>query len=730
MITFLASPKPFHGTAKEQQYRAIRSWRSTGKDVEVILYGDSAGIDEAGDDLGVRIVKRIACAASGIPYFGAIVEHAAAHARHDLQVYLNCDILLYDTIAAIRHIPFARFLASGQRIDLAEGVLPATGGTAAVRGLSALAATGHAKLHPTCGMDYFAFRRGTWGRLPPIVIGRGAYDNALMAYAMRRRIPIVDATLSVLALHQFHDYSHQSGGQATVFRGDDARQNSRQAGGRHSTPTIADAAYVLRRCELVPCAARGDRLRQAEMKLRFALGAGQIGLLLRPLWRGLRWLGWCPEHNPTLQDVLRECALSQSIEANGATRNGREWSVRPGRVADKAARPVAGAHHSCLDLDKSMTKVVICYTHITPRQVRRIQCLAERVPNLVALEIAGSEQVYPWWQGRHEVGTVRQVQLFPQPLEDLSQPAIIRAARTFLEREQPDVAIVADYSIPSMRFIARWVKQRGGKTILPAVTWAGDRRRWAIKEWAKGWMVRRLFDAVCATGERTQAYFLGLGFTQRQIWKQFNVVDNEHFATGAQRARDNAPALRKDLGLPDPHFLFVGALEPWKNVTGLLECYARYRRSGGHWGLVVVGVGSQWAALHAQAQREQIPDLVFTGMAKHDETPTYYGMAGCLVIPSLSETWGLVINEGEAAGLAILASNKCGCVPELVHRGINGYVFEPTDRTELVRLMHLMSGGTLDLAAMGESSRQIIQYYTPSRWAAALADCVQHLQRH
>ncbi len=142
-----------------------------------------------------------------------------------------------------------------------------------------------------------------------------------------------------------------------------------------------------------------------------------------------------------------------------------------------------------------MPKVVICYTHITPRQVRRIQYLAERIPDLVALEIAGSEQVYPWWREKYDVGAVRHVQLFTQPLEELSQQQIILAAKAFLELEKPDVAIVADYSRKSMRFIARWVKKHGGRTILPAVSWAGDHRRWAIREWAKGLVIRRLFHA-------------------------------------------------------------------------------------------------------------------------------------------------------------------------------------------------------------------------------------------
>lgn len=374
-----------------------------------------------------------------------------------------------------------------------------------------------------------------------------------------------------------------------------------------------------------------------------------------------------------------------------------------------------------------MTKTIICYTHITPRLVRRIQCLAERVPNLVALEIAGSESVYPWWQGRYDADSVRTVQLFQQPLEDLSQSQIIRAATVFLEKEKPDVAIVAGYNHSSMRFIARWVRRHGGKTILPAVTWDGDHHRWFLKEWLKGLIVRRLFDAVCAGGERAYAYFHDLGFSGKQLWKQFNVVDNDYFSLGADQARNNGSALRKELQLPDQHFLFVGAFEPWKNVSLLVDCYASYRRNGGRWGLVLIGAGSQLELLQAKSNQLQLPDLVFSGMKSYQEIPKYYGLASCLLLPSLSEPWGLVINEAEAAGLPILASSKCGCVPELVHRGINGYIFEPTNNQELIRLMHLMASDSVDLAAMGQASRQIIQYYTPERWADAMADCVRHV---
>jgi 1,2-diacylglycerol 3-alpha-glucosyltransferase len=371
-------------------------------------------------------------------------------------------------------------------------------------------------------------------------------------------------------------------------------------------------------------------------------------------------------------------------------------------------------------------KIIICYTHITPRHIRRIQCLAERVPELIALEIADSENVYPWWQGKYEIGFVRQERLCQGCLEDIPQAVIIKAAKQFLEREKPDIAVVADYSRPSMRFIARWVKRNGGKTILPAVSCAEDTRRFFLREMVKGFILRQLFDAVCAAGERTQRYFKSLGFSQERIWKQFNVIENDHFLLGSKQAKDAQYLIREKLHLPQKYFLFVGALEPWKNSFYLLDSYINYRRSGGQWGLVFVGTGSQLIALQQKVKSEQILDVIFAGMQNYKVLPSFYGLASCFIIPSLSEPWGLVVNEAEAAGLPILASNKCGCIPELVHRGINGYIFNPTDKHELTRLMCLMSGGSLNLEVMGQSSRQIIQYYTPERWADALVDSINY----
>ncbi|MFT3780858.1 MAG: hypothetical protein QM790_02510 [Nibricoccus sp.] len=285
MITFISSPKPFEGVAHLNQYRAIRSWLAAGDDIEVILYGTSLGIEEAGRELGVKVVKDIQSSSNGIPYFGAIVEHAKVNARYDLQVYLNCDILVVGMVSALRKIEFTDFLLVGERVDLGEGAFVEISRPDWKQRLAELCEKGQAQLHGPTGIDYFAFRRGFWKELPPVVVGRGGYDNALLAYCIRRRVPIIDGTPSIAALHQFHNYGHVNGGLKTVFWGHDANVNYQTGGGRYSSTLVSDAGWVLREGKAVSWPCRGDWLRRTELNWRYVKGWRRPALMLRVLWR-------------------------------------------------------------------------------------------------------------------------------------------------------------------------------------------------------------------------------------------------------------------------------------------------------------------------------------------------------------------------------------------------------------------------------------------------------------
>jgi hypothetical protein len=241
---------------------------------------------------------------SGPPYFNGIVAHADKHARYDIQVFLNCDILLTPSIVqalrSVRSLP--RFLVIGQRLDLSEGatINPLE---SVLDQLCEVAGRRLLTLHSITGIDYFMFRRGTWLMLPPLIIGRGAYDNALVAHCLRRGIPVIDGTRSIVAIHQFHRYDHVPGGKKTVFSGSEERQNRRLHDIRHSAPNIGDAEYYLAEGAIRPN--RGQPLlRKWETCVRFNKGRKRFGFCLCLLRRALEALGCTRSPRTDLHQLL------------------------------------------------------------------------------------------------------------------------------------------------------------------------------------------------------------------------------------------------------------------------------------------------------------------------------------------------------------------------------------------------------------------------------------------
>jgi glycosyltransferase involved in cell wall biosynthesis len=114
------------------------------------------------------------------------------------------------------------------------------------------------------------------------------------------------------------------------------------------------------------------------------------------------------------------------------------------------------------------------------------------------------------------------------------------------------------------------------------------------------------------------------------------------------------------------------------------------------------------------------------GFVQYDGLRALYARAGAFILPSVSDPWGLVVNEAMAAGLPVLVSNRCGCAPDLVEEGRNGFTFDPYDIEGLARLMLRMSSmSDAERAAMGQASREIIRRWTPETFATNLMKVVE-----
>jgi glycosyltransferase involved in cell wall biosynthesis len=127
--------------------------------------------------------------------------------------------------------------------------------------------------------------------------------------------------------------------------------------------------------------------------------------------------------------------------------------------------------------------------------------------------------------------------------------------------------------------------------------------------------------------------------------------------------------VRLRYALPGRFLLFVGLLEPKKNVGGLLHAVARLKRTGrwpGDLRLVVVG-DRGWAVgtLPQQVRTLELEGIVrFLGHVPDADLPLLYGAAEAFVFPSLYEGFGLPVLEAMACGTPVVASTR-GSLPEV-----------------------------------------------------------------
>ncbi|MCP4745727.1 MAG: hypothetical protein GY874_06235, partial [Desulfobacteraceae bacterium] len=109
-------------------------------------------------------------------------------------------------------------------------------------------------------IDYFLFQKGTLGTIKPFALGRTIWDNWMIKHALEMKLPVVDSSQMITAIHQNHDYRHLKGGKKEAWNGIEARQNLDLAGGHGNIKKIAHAQWVLTRHGLQPNICNSEEL--------------------------------------------------------------------------------------------------------------------------------------------------------------------------------------------------------------------------------------------------------------------------------------------------------------------------------------------------------------------------------------------------------------------------------------------------------------------------------------
>ncbi len=369
-------------------------------------------------------------------------------------------------------------------------------------------------------------------------------------------------------------------------------------------------------------------------------------------------------------------------------------------------------------------KLAIFFHNFGPYHLARLSASVElgkkRGIKVFGVETARNSDTYSWiaeaGEMRNHIYTLATV----RGQKYKHNGSIISQTWLAFNRLCPDALAICGYDRWEMLTGMAWAKRFGRITVFMSESKVDDLPRNLLKEAMKACLVRR-FDAALVGGTPHKDYVVSLGIQPNRVFTGYDVVDNNHYAQGAAKARAHAASLKSKLGLPRPYFLNVGRFIEKKNLFRLLEAYRIYRQDthGVPWDLVLCGSGPLENSLRAAAA--ELPGVHFPGFKQVDELTIYYGLASVFIMPSSHfEQWGLVVNEAMASGLPVLVSKACGCATDLVQAGLNGFTFDPYNVKRLARLMVKMSSSEVELDAMGNASRRIIADWTPEKFAENL----------
>ena len=322
-------------------------------------------------------------------------------------------------------------------------------------------------------------------------------------------------------------------------------------------------------------------------------------------------------------------------------------------------------------------RLVIITEIISPYRIPLFNCLAaHREIDLHVIFLAETDPVLRKWSV-HKSDIRFSYEVLPSCRIRIGSRNLLlnRRVTHALEKSSPDVILCGGYNYPASWQALLWSRRRGIPFALWSESNAQDMRGGSVLvENLKNSFLRRC-DSFVVPGHSAADYLLSLRTDPALIFTAVNAVDNDFFMQIAQRSRESAADLRREFDLPDRYFLFAGRLVREKGVFELLAAYARLDETlRQQIGLVFAGDGICRGELERQTASISAGTIRFVGFAQRDRLAVVYSLAEMLILPTYTDTWGLVVNEAMACGLPIIAADVAGGARDLIIEGWNGRI--------------------------------------------------------
>jgi glycosyltransferase involved in cell wall biosynthesis len=306
--------------------------------------------------------------------------------------------------------------------------------------------------------------------------------------------------------------------------------------------------------------------------------------------------------------------------------------------------------------------------------------------------------------------------LWDGAIEEKSALFRARGLISVLLRCRPRILVVSGYYDPAYIVAIFLAKLLRMKLIVSVDSTEYDKPRNFGKEFLKR-CILKLADGIFGYGSRSLEYCVKLGVPKEKITIRCQATDHERIL----REFKQAAAAQSDARARA--FVYVGRVSQEKNLEVVFRAFHKVlvaHPSGGHvWRLRIVGDGPLKSRLEHLAETLALP-VDFVGGVEWYEVPHHLAQSDVLILPSTSEPWGLVVNEAMICGRAVIVSDACGCAPDLVEEGINGYVFAPSNEDRLSELMAKFVTEEGLAERLGAAGAKTISNFTPKNAASQM----------
>ncbi|HPS74616.1 MAG TPA: glycosyltransferase family 4 protein [Bacteroidales bacterium] len=378
-------------------------------------------------------------------------------------------------------------------------------------------------------------------------------------------------------------------------------------------------------------------------------------------------------------------------------------------------------------------KVVVVHTDFRLYWPSRLAALdkflRQQGHELHVVELAGKGSNYSFAGNPETESSIPWQILFPQEsIEKISRKRAFSAIAHTLDRIQPDVVMAGAIAFYSGASAVAWTTQHRKPVIIFDDARLADTPRSFLTDYIKR-LIYRQVDAIFCPAPSHSATFLHFGFAPDQIFFGVNAVDNNFFCSNNYQWKES------DIQHSDTKdcLISISRQIPIKNLYRTINAFISYKEKNieSSLRLILIGGGPEHEILKKIASENPKAEIYFKPFLSQVELLTFFRKAKALILPSLAETWGLVVNEAMAAGLPVLVSRQCGCAETLVHEGENGWTFDPLDLQDMERVI-----GAIDLASeqeierMGQCSKEIIKNWGLERFCKGAWEAITHVVNH